>query len=210
MRRRATGYRWAAVGMALGLAASAAPAGDFRPESAGVRTGFTSRHERYEFRLNEVVAAWPLPGQFDLGGAWRLRPRLEASAGCLSRADDGGFVAGCGPGVALGRAGFPAEAVVGVVPTYLNRHCYPHIEDGTPEPVEDQDMEVADDGTLVPRSPYFNFGSHFAFTSYAGLHLRIGARIEAGYRYEHLSNAGIGERNPGRNFHMLSLLWRFR
>ena len=71
-------------------------------------------------------------------------------------------------------------------------------------------MEVSEDGTLVPREPYFNFGSHFAFTSYGGVQLRLGPRIELGYRYEHLSNAGIGERNPGRNFHMFSLLWRFR
>lgn len=56
-----------------------------------------------------------------------------------------------------------------------------------------------------------NFSEHFAFGSHLGAGLRFGARsqYELSYRFQHLSNAGIGDDNPGIDFHLLRLGYRF-
>ena len=56
-----------------------------------------------------------------------------------------------------------------------------------------------------------DFGVPFAFGSHLGGGLRFGAQAqyELIYRFQHLSNAGIGDDNPGINFHVLNLRYRF-
>ena len=52
-----------------------------------------------------------------------------------------------------------------------------------------------------------NFDIPFAFGSHLGLGFRFGPRskYEFLYRFQHLSNASLGDDNPGINFHVLSL-----
>lgn len=54
-----------------------------------------------------------------------------------------------------------------------------------------------------------DFDINFAFGSHVGGGLRFGRNIEVLYRYQHLSNAGIGDKNPGINFHLLQLGYHF-
>ncbi len=51
----------------------------------------------------------------------------------------------------------------------------------------------------------------FQFSEYAGVGVTVGKdrRFTAGYRYQHLSNAGIKEPNPGTTFHVIYLRYRF-
>ena len=51
-----------------------------------------------------------------------------------------------------------------------------------------------------------NFDIPFAFGSHIGLGFRFGPRskYEFLYRFQHLSNASLGDDNPGINFHVLS------
>ncbi|MCC7080123.1 MAG: acyloxyacyl hydrolase [Burkholderiales bacterium] len=55
------------------------------------------------------------------------------------------------------------------------------------------------------------FGSRFQFGDHIGLGLRFGPRhaYDVGYRYQHLSNAGIKQPNQGINFHQLRLQYHF-
>jgi lipid A 3-O-deacylase len=55
------------------------------------------------------------------------------------------------------------------------------------------------------------FGSRFQFGDHLGLGLRFGPRhaFDIGYRYQHLSNAGIKQPNQGINFHQLRLQYHF-
>ncbi len=55
------------------------------------------------------------------------------------------------------------------------------------------------------------FGSSFTFGDHVGAGLRFGdkGRYDIGYRYQHLSNAGIKEPNQGINFHQLRLQYHF-
>jgi lipid A 3-O-deacylase len=56
-----------------------------------------------------------------------------------------------------------------------------------------------------------DFDIPFTFALHAGVGLRFGPqeRIELGYRFQHLSNAGLGDPNPGINFHLIRLLYYF-
>jgi hypothetical protein len=54
-------------------------------------------------------------------------------------------------------------------------------------------------------STAFQFGSHI------GLGYRFGAKrsYEIGYRFQHISNAGIKKPNPGINFHQVRVQYHF-
>jgi lipid A 3-O-deacylase len=60
--------------------------------------------------------------------------------------------------------------------------------------IEDKDFDVP-----------FSFGSHIG----AGLRFGEGGRYELMYRFQHLSNASIGDKNPGINFHLFNIGYRF-
>lgn len=56
-----------------------------------------------------------------------------------------------------------------------------------------------------------DFDIPFAFGSHIGGGFRFGnaGEYELLYRFQHLSNAGLGDDNPGINFHVLQLGYRF-
>ncbi len=56
-----------------------------------------------------------------------------------------------------------------------------------------------------------NFSLDFAFGDSIGGGVRFGdeGRFELLYRFQHLSNAGLGDRNPGINFHVIELGFHF-
>jgi lipid A 3-O-deacylase len=56
-----------------------------------------------------------------------------------------------------------------------------------------------------------NLDIPFTFGEYLGGGLRFGdqGRFELGYRFQHLSNAGLGDPNPGINFHIFRLGYYF-
>ena len=57
-----------------------------------------------------------------------------------------------------------------------------------------------------------DFDHGFAFGSHLGLGVRFGTCdcVELSYRFQHLSNAGLGGGdNPGINFNMIRLGYRF-
>jgi hypothetical protein len=65
--------------------------------------------------------------------------------------------------------------------------------------------------TTTSVSDQRKFGSSFQFGDHVGVGLRFGDRGEydIGYRYQHLSNAGIKEPNQGINFNQLRLQYHF-
>ncbi|MCG3200919.1 MAG: Lipid A deacylase PagL [Gammaproteobacteria bacterium] len=56
-----------------------------------------------------------------------------------------------------------------------------------------------------------DFDIPFSFGDHLGAGLRFGPRgeVDVGYRFQHLSNASIGDSNPGINFHLLRLGYHF-
>jgi hypothetical protein len=51
----------------------------------------------------------------------------------------------------------------------------------------------------------------FSFGTHVGAGARFGAKgaYEVTYRFQHLSNAGLGDENPGLNFHVIQLGYHF-
>jgi lipid A 3-O-deacylase len=60
-------------------------------------------------------------------------------------------------------------------------------------------------------SSTFTLGTAFQFADMAGVGMQFGShqQYQAGYRFQHISNGGIKEPNPGINFHQLYLQYNF-
>lgn len=55
------------------------------------------------------------------------------------------------------------------------------------------------------------FGSHFSFGTHAGLGVLFGdkGQYDLGYRFQHISNAGVSTPNDGINFHQVLLRYNY-
>ncbi|KUG25721.1 hypothetical protein ASZ90_004449 [hydrocarbon metagenome] len=53
----------------------------------------------------------------------------------------------------------------------------------------------------------FDFGGTFNFKSHIALTISPNKQINLGYRFEHISNAGLYEKNPGVNFHYVEVVY---
>jgi hypothetical protein len=172
--------KWAAVGFVLATVANAR-AGDFSFESAGARFGAGVGSSNRDFHQAETFVDWNLPWHWDLGKKWDLQSRLDFSAGWVGNNHSDAAVGTVGPLLALGRERFPISLEGGSGPTLISR----------------SEFETRD------------FGDPVQFTSHIGLCCDLAKHWRLGYRFQHMSNAGISQSNPGLNLHMLALSYRF-
>ena len=156
-------------------------AADWRWESVGLRYGISASSFNSLFQQSEAFARVDMPWQWVLAEHWRLQTRLDASAGWLSGSGDDGFIGTLGPSVGIKHERFPVGIEAGCSPTLLSRDRFGNTD----------------------------FGIPFQFTTFLGLSADIGKRWGAGYRFQHMSNAGFGSDNPGLNMHMFSVRYRF-
>lgn len=148
---------------------------------AGVRSGTTFEKDAGNFQEVDVFAARYLPWTWGIGDGWNLKPRLEASAGWLHDEGQEGFVGTTGPVLELRQGKFPVTLEGGVSLSALSRSDFP-----------DRDL-----------------GGSFEFTDHVGVNWHLTKQLTAGWRYQHMSNAGIYKRNPGLNLQMLSVSYGF-
>jgi Lipid A 3-O-deacylase (PagL) len=153
---------------------------EFRVESIGARLGW-SPHSGTDFYEAEVFVDHSLPWNWDLGRDWRLRTYLDLSAGWLNRSDTDTFIGSLGPGLRIQHERCPVSLDGGVSPTVISTHKFGRLD----------------------------LGDWFQFTSHVGLNWDIGDHWRVGYRYQHMSNAGISSHNPGLNMQMLAFSFRF-
>lgn len=149
--------------------------------SAGVRSGFSSSDYPRPLVQSELFGKWLLPREQRLGSDWSLRPRLEVTLGSLCGHEEIGFVGTVGPALVLKYDRLPIAIDAGVRPTVISREAF-----------ADRD-----------------FGIPFQFTSHGGLEWDINARWKLSYRFQHMSNAGLGGSNPGLNTHMFGIEYKF-
>ncbi len=143
--------------------------------------------ERYGAALQwQWSRKWFADGQWYLGGYWEVSGSYW----------DGG--AGHTGSDSLGEFGFTpvlrlqTHSPAGAVSPFLEAGIGGHVLTGTK--LENKDF-----------STEWQFGSHIG----AGLRFGARGRFELLYRFQHLSNAGLGDSNPGVNFHVLRLGWHF-
>jgi hypothetical protein len=163
------------------LGAVAARAEGFRPESAGVRVGFPANRSGADFRQVEAFVDWDLRRPWDLGREWHLQPRLDLSAGWLGDQGGDAAIVAAGPTLVLGWKRFPVSLEGGVSPTVISLENF-----------QTKDL-----------------GTDFQFTSHIGVNWDFASQVRLSYRFQHMSNAGIGENNPGLNLHMVGLSYLF-
>jgi hypothetical protein len=151
---------------------------------AGVRAGsdLTDGHSSStNFALYEVFAAYRLPFEVGGGSAPTLRARLNGSAGALTRKEATGAIGSFGPSLVMGAFSDRLEIDGGGAVALISRHDF----------------------------PARNLGGPVQFVLHAEMSIYVIRSIGIGYRFEHISNASLYERNPGVNFHILELKYRF-
>ena len=177
--RRTGVTRWVLVCL---LASAAGALGeDLRLESVGVRAGFSANSSGQSFNQAETFVNVNLPWGWDLGKEWYLQSRLDSSIGWLGDRGNNAAIVTLGPSVALSRERWPVSLEGGVSPTLLSRS-----EFGSKD-----------------------FGIDIQFTSHIGLNWDFAAHWRLGYRFQHMSNAGLGAKNPGLNMHFFGLSYLF-
>lgn len=150
-------------------------------DSAGVRIG-TSLNDRSDtFRQVEGTLNLRLPWSWNPGSNWHLGTRLDFSAGWLHGEGEDAALGTLGPTAVLTWKDFPVSLDAGSSPTLISRHHFGNRD----------------------------FGGAFQFTSHVGLNWDFAPHFTLGYRYQHMSNAGLFSPNPGLNLHLLSVSYRF-
>lgn len=147
----------------------------------GLRGGFSSTDFGNKFVLGEAFVYRDLPWGWNLGKQWYLQTRLQLTAGAVEGYDDVAFDGTVGPELVLSYASFPITLDAGPSPTILSRH------------------------TFGDR----NLGTEFQFTTHFGLEWRVCRHWSLSYRFQHMSNCGISENNPGLNSHLFGVVYHF-
>ena len=154
---------------------------DFRLESVGTRFGFFHYESNAHFYQAETFAQCVLPWSWSLGADWRLQSRMEASLGWLGQSGVNAVIGTCGPSFIVAAKDLPISLELGVSPTLLSRYDFPGKD----------------------------LGQFFQFNSHAGINFDFWRRFRLGYRFEHISNGGFSEPNPGLNLNIFSFSYRF-
>jgi hypothetical protein len=181
--RVSVGRRWLLAACPLLLFSSPAllaAALDLAPGWTGLRTGFSATHFSEMFYQTEAIAGWNLPWSAINATGWHLDSHVESSAGWLTTGSQHGFVGTFGVGLTLGVRQSPVALRGGTGLTLLSRHRFHH---------ED-------------------FGMPVQFTSHIGLTWDLGHRAQLGYRFQHMSNAGLAFPNPGLDLHAFTFSYR--
>jgi len=149
--------------------------------TAGVRGGGSWLDAQENFRQNEAFVSYKLPWKFRLFSGVSLTTHVEATAGALTRRNTTGFVGSFGPEIALNFFNDRLWVRGGSSATGLSENVF--------------------DG--------HDLGGPFQFTTHVGFGFRIIDHLGIGYRFQHMSNACIYDKNPGLNLHMLEARWEF-
>lgn len=149
--------------------------------AVGIRAGISTTDSEEGFEQYEVHSSHGLPWSWDLTSGWSLSTRINLSAGALRGGGDTGFIGSVGPSLTL---------------------------------IMVQDRILLDGGTsaaLLSEHKFGqeNFGGPIQFISHVGISFKLSANLGVGYRFQHMSNASIYNRNPGLELHMLELRYFF-
>jgi lipid A 3-O-deacylase len=172
--------RWIIIFLLIVFFATSGSAGEYNWNRAGIRAGFTDQSSTKYFSKYQAYAAFGLPWKWRSHQGWTLGTFIEINAGIVI-SEGNAFVGSIGPGLYLMTPGQGVAIVAGVYPTYLGQSKF-----GTED-----------------------FGETFQFVSEIGVNLDFCRNWTVGYRFQHMSNAGIASENPGLNMHMIELGYHF-
>lgn len=150
------------------------------PWELGLRGGTDASGTKENYTVGELYLQKFLAWQLALGDEARLRTRFDMGAGYLEAVNDEGAWLAVGGDLVLCLFDDRLELEAGFRPTWLTDYHY------------------GDD----------DFGGDVQFSSHAGLVWKVD-RVTFSYRFQHISNAGIYDSNPGINLHLFGMGFRF-
>jgi len=148
--------------------------------SAGARIGLGS-NQGAKLTSFELFGTSPTWKSWQPNSTTSLSLSLEGSLGLLGKDDDLGFLARLGPLLDVTFDDSPIHLMLGTSAAF----------------VADQKFGRLD------------LGSHYQFISSVGFDWHFAGDWVFGYRWQHISNGGLTETNPGLNLNTLSLAYRF-
>lgn len=164
-------------------AASGAAADDDWWGALGARYGTVVNSDDEEFNQYELVGQIGLPGGLgDTVSQVYLKPAVSLHAGVL-RAENGDWsgIGAVGLDLFLESPRTFIALVGSVQAAFLAEHELGRVD----------------------------LGGAFNIVGEIGVDIRPASFLSFGYRFHHMSNAGIYDNNPGLNLHMVELAWRF-
>jgi hypothetical protein len=149
--------------------------------AVGFRAGISATDGSEDFTQYEAFSTFRLPWSWKPAAGWFLSTNVHLSAGALRGGGKTGFIGSVGPGVALSMVDGLISLDGGISAAFLSRHQFGRE----------------------------NFGGPIQFVSHVGLNFKLGDNLGVGYRFQHMSNASIYNRNPGLDLHVLQLSYFF-
>lgn len=149
-------------------------------QELGLRGGMDGTSVKESYSAGEVYYLHNLPYALELTPGTSIYTRFDAGVGYLHANSQTGSWVAVGVDAVLSTAGGLLELEAGFRPAWLSRD------------------EFGQD----------DFGGAVQFSSHAGVALNFG-RFVVNYRFQHLSNAGLYEENPGINLHLFGIAARF-
>lgn len=172
--------RWVGlVAISLGVCLGARADG-LQPEALGVRLGLSASSLNELYSQAEVLLRWRLfETRREADSGW-IGMDLDWTVGALAGQGNSGLVSSLGPLLRIGAGTCPLAFEGGISPTFISKRVF------------DED----------------DFGAHLQFTSHVGFSYRLTQRTSIAYRFQHMSNANLGDSNPGLNLHALGVIVR--
>ena len=166
----------------------------FSPDAVAVEGGVDQRnqHRTTAYRVGGALV-WDWGVKWFQYGSWFLGGQWEANVGYWN-----------GEG---GRTGVDQLFDFGITPVF-------RIQTDTAYAGIYPFVEGAIGAHIFSETEFGNrqFGINYSFGDHLGAGVRFGdhGQYELNYRFQHLSNAGLGKYNSGINFHVLRLVYHFR
>jgi len=147
----------------------------------GVRGSMGASRAGESFQMFEAYGTYQLPWRWAFSSDVVLGTYLEASIGVLNGGGDHAGAFGIGPGFDLELLNGKLEFNIGVNILGITTHQFGDVD----------------------------LGSALQFSSYAGVSYKFFEHFVLGYRFSHVSNAGISNPNPGLNLHIVAFSYQF-
>lgn len=164
----------------LPLTALNSHAGEFEWSDLGLRVGFDAEN-RVDVKSYELIATLDSPWSWEPGEHFEIDLGLEFGLGAIDGEGETGFLAHVGPSIEVEFGDFPLEFVLSSGPALLSEHEFDNLD----------------------------LGGSFQFLSAVGFDYEITEEWTLGYRWLHISNAGLHDENPGMNLHAVNASYEF-
>lgn len=146
----------------------------------GLRIGIDAEN-RVSVQSYEIIAHLDSPWSWTISGQFTVDLGFEFGLGALVGEGETGVLTHLGPSIEVNYGDFPITFALSSGPALLSEHEFSNLD----------------------------LGGSFQFMSAVGFDYALSQKWTLGYRYLHISNAGLHEKNPGMNLHAVNACYKF-